>query len=239
MSTIKCILFDFFGTLVEYENCEDTFEEMYIPLTGLLNENEIQMFNKIWLSKYEENVERSVKTRDEFSMYGMVEEFANIFGQISKKTLHEVVDIFMGCWQQKVHICEDTLAVIPRLSKLYKIGIVSNTHYRDLVPNILNVSGLKEYFEVVILSVETKRRKPCKSIFQNAIDSFNMKPEECWFVGDNYDEDIVGAESAGMKAVQIYRGSREKHGNEEIKYICNLYELEALLAINRLRGESK
>ena len=233
MSIIKCILFDFFGTLVEYNNNIETFEEMYVPLKGLLSEDEIRIFNKLWLSKYEGHVEQAARTWDEFSMYDTVEEFADVFVQIPPKVLHEVVDIFMNGWQKKVHVCDDTLAVIPRLSESYKIGIVSNTHYKNIIPNILSKTELKSYFDIIVLSVETKRRKPCKSIFLNAMDILHMKPEECCFVGDNYNEDIIGAESVGMQAIQICRGNKDKHENKQVKYISDLYELEALLTKNR------
>lgn len=238
MSNTKCILFDFFGTLTEYENSTVIFEEMFVPLKGFLTENEIRLFAKLWLSKYEEYVDQAVRTLNEFSMYSMVEEFTDIFSGIPKKLLHEVVDIFMNCWQQKVHVCKDTLITIPRLSKSYVLGIVSNTHYKNIVPDILSTSGLKQYFDAVILSVETKRRKPCKSIFQNAMDILNMKPEDCCFVGDNYNEDIIGAENVGMKAVQICRRNKEKHENRNFECICDLYELEALL-INNMRSEPR
>ncbi|MGQ4824301.1 HAD-IA family hydrolase, partial [Enterococcus faecalis] len=48
----------------------------------------------------------------------------------------------------------------------------------------------------MLISQATGFQKPEKEIFQLAEKEFHMLPEETLFVGDNYDNDVLGAKSA-------------------------------------------
>ena len=41
-------------------------------------------------------------------------------------------------------------------------------------------------------------RKPNKHIFELALEKAELKPEEVWYIGDQYQCDIVGAGAAGL-----------------------------------------
>lgn len=229
MHQTKCILFDFFGTLVDYENSIETFQEMYFPLNDVLNENEIRKFNEMWLLKYKACVKQANESLVEFSLYQMTQEVASQFRPVPLNKIRNVVDLFMARWQQKVHVRDDTLEVIPRLSNSYKLGIVSNTHYKNIIPSVLANSNLQPFFSVVILSVEVGIRKPCKTIFEKAANSLLAEPEQCYFVGNNYYEDIIGAKTARMRPVLLCK--QKPVINARDRYLCvyNLFELERLL----------
>ena len=41
-------------------------------------------------------------------------------------------------------------------------------------------------------------RKPNKRIFELALEKAELQPEEVWYIGDQYQCDIVGANAAGL-----------------------------------------
>ena len=41
-------------------------------------------------------------------------------------------------------------------------------------------------------------RKPNRHIFELALEKADLKPEEVWYIGDNYTCDVKGARNAGI-----------------------------------------
>ncbi len=82
-----------------------------------------------------------------------------------------------------------------------RLGIVSNSDGR--VEQALAVSGLRDYFDVVIDSSLVGVEKPDPAIFQAALDALGVGPEEALYVGDLYEVDVLGARAAGIEAVLL------------------------------------
>ncbi|MFM2189836.1 MAG: hypothetical protein RL491_222 [Bacteroidota bacterium] len=61
-------------------------------------------------------------------------------------------------------------------------------------------SGLKPYFDHVIVSEQTGFKKPHKAIFDYAASLASTPADRCLMVGDNLETDIHGALAAGMQA---------------------------------------
>jgi putative hydrolase of the HAD superfamily len=91
-----------------------------------------------------------------------------------------------------------------------QIGLISNTmwpgalHHADLVR-----FGLAEYIDIEIYSADANLWKPSAAVFLHALKRLGGSPDHAFFVGDNPNDDIVGAHNAGMKAVWIV--NREYH----------------------------
>jgi len=53
-------------------------------------------------------------------------------------------------------------------------------------------------FEFIMATSEYMYRKPNKRIFELALEKAELQPEDVWYVGDQYQCDIVGATNAGL-----------------------------------------
>lgn len=73
--------------------------------------------------------------------------------------------------------------------------------YKQVIPGI-------EYFDGVLFSAEVKCIKPQKEIYLHLFESFQLKPEECFFI-DDLQRNIDGAKACGME------GYCHKDGNVE------------------------
>jgi putative hydrolase of the HAD superfamily len=82
-----------------------------------------------------------------------------------------------------------------------RLGVVSNSDGQ--VEQALAVSGLRDYFDVVIDSSLVGVEKPDPAIFQAALDALGIGPGEALYVGDVYEVDVVGARAAGIEAVLL------------------------------------
>lgn len=80
-----------------------------------------------------------------------------------------------------------------------RTGVVSNISYAGKVVEERIQSVIPENdFEFVIATSEYLYRKPNPAIFRLALEKAHLSPEEVWFVGDQYECDIVGAKNAGL-----------------------------------------
>lgn len=105
--------------------------------------------------------------------------------------------------------------------KEIRTGIISNISFTgDNVKKRIDDIFPNNNFEFVITSSDYVLRKPNPILYQIAINKSRLKAEEIWFCGDNFECDIVGANSVGIQPVYFCRNQEEKaKDGEEINYI--------------------
>jgi putative hydrolase of the HAD superfamily len=98
----------------------------------------------------------------------------------------------------------------------YRLGIISNTTSTTDLPRFMDEWGLRQYFEVVILSSVCGVRKPNPEIFWLAACALHLDPAQCAYLGNNKSRDVVGAHKAGFPLAMIIEPKTDFLGNEEI-----------------------
>lgn len=112
-----------------------------------------------------------------------------------------------------------------------RIAILSNISYcgetlenrmREVLPN--------HEFEFILATSEYMYRKPHRRIFEFALEKAELKPEEVWYIGDNYECDVVGAKNAGLFPVW-YLGAtaKQQEPKEGVLTVKSWEEVKALL----------
>ncbi len=91
---------------------------------------------------------------------------------------------------------EETLKALK--AKGYPLAVVSN--WDATLPEILEVVGLRRYFDHLAVSALSGYAKPDPRLFQEALLALGASPEEAVHVGDS-EADLLGAEAVGMKAL--------------------------------------
>lgn len=80
-----------------------------------------------------------------------------------------------------------------------RTGVISNISYSGEALKTRLQEVLPEAdFEFIIASSEYVFRKPNPRIFRLALEKAGLEPEDVWYVGDQYECDIVGAGNVGM-----------------------------------------
>jgi putative hydrolase of the HAD superfamily len=75
-------------------------------------------------------------------------------------------------------------------------------HWRGEFQNrAISGLGIQNYFDVILISEIEGVRKPTTEIFQRAMTRLGVSAQDSVFVGDNPAADILGAKSAGMRAI--------------------------------------
>jgi putative hydrolase of the HAD superfamily len=84
-----------------------------------------------------------------------------------------------------------------------QLAIVSNFDSR--LYQVLEVLDLAKYFSTVTISTEVSAAKPQVEIFTAALNKYQCLPQSAWHIGDNLEEDYLGASSAGLTAIWLNR----------------------------------
>lgn len=149
-----------------------------------------------------------------FADFGAFQHFDQFFD--------DVFEQFRRCELWRVY--ED---VIPTLTELkfrgLRLGVISNFDSRLF--DLLRDCGLAELFDSVHISTRTGAAKPDAAIFEAALNHHNIEARQAWHVGDSLNEDIEGAEAAGIKAILI---ERKNHHAGDPSRINSLFQLLAL-----------
>lgn len=83
-----------------------------------------------------------------------------------------------------------------------RTGVISNIVYcGEAVEERIGALLPEHKFEFIVASSEYMYRKPNKRIFEIALEKADLKPEEVWYIGDQYGADVAGARNAGIMPV--------------------------------------
>lgn len=105
----------------------------------------------------------------------------------------------------KIHVYPEVKESLRRLKQMkLKLGVITGGYEVD-IDQILSRTGLAGFFDVCVGADTTGKRKPEPEAFKHALEKLNVKPEEAVFVGDRLEQDYLGAQRVGMKALLIAR----------------------------------
>ena len=121
----------------------------------------------------------------------------------------------------------DAMEVLAYLQGKYKLHLITNG-FAEVQWIKIERSGLKPFFEHIIISEEVGTQKPDKAIFELAMNRAATHADECIMIGDNYNTDIVGAQNAGMD--QVFFNPLKNRKRQPVTYeVKTLIELKGIL----------
>ncbi len=96
---------------------------------------------------------------------------------------------------------DEALPMLQTLKKQgYAIGLITNGNHA-LQYSKLNMIGIREVFDEIIVSGDVMVDKPDREIFLLMSEKLSLKPSQMVYVGDNPRNDIAGARNAGYHTV--------------------------------------
>lgn len=108
----------------------------------------------------------------------------------------------------------------------YRIGIITNGN--SLLQNRkLDVTGLRLYTDITVISGDEGIHKPSPELFKRAAARLGVAPQNCIYVGDHPINDIQGARGAGMQAVYLNTRDLDEHpeGVTEVAKLADILNI--------------
>ena len=150
------------------------------------------------------------------------------------KTMEALSDFFCSRYLTSLRLYDD-VTVFEELSE-YHVGIITNGAHDEHTDSQLSKVrhlGLSDRIQSLTISGEIGVRKPKIEIFRVACERADVLPKEAVYVGDTIQNDILGANRAGMTSVFINRKSERripKTADEQPDYtISNLHDVLSCL----------
>ena len=108
------------------------------------------------------------------------------------------------------------------------MGIISNGDSEQQRQKLTSLD-ISDCFDIVAISGDIGISKPDSGIFHAACQAANESPEACWYVGDNFQADILGSRQVGMRGVWLNRSGNESAIDDSYISISSLVELKAVV----------
>ncbi len=229
---IDAVLFDVFGTLVAYDprRTAHEYRTTHSLLLGWGVEVTYDAFLADWDAASEALEAAAAVSQVEFSMADAAAAFAERHGCVLAASQHEELGAsFAAEWALHVQVVNGVLEMLRRVRACARVGVVSNTNDRDMVPALLDAMGVAGRVDVVVLSVDHGHRKPHPSIYAAALDRIGCPAQRAAFVGDSYAADYLGPRTHGMTALLIDPDGR--HAVPADHRLASVLEVEERLGL--------
>jgi putative hydrolase of the HAD superfamily len=124
---------------------------------------------------------------------------------VTEKLCLEMSDVFLDCCSSKSGVVEGAHELMDYLrEKGYRMHMCSNG-FHEIQYKKLEASGLRDYFDNIILSEDAGANKPSPIYFDYAFKVSGARREDTLMIGDNIQNDIQGALNSGVNALLFNR----------------------------------
>jgi putative hydrolase of the HAD superfamily len=200
------ILFDIDETLVNHNQAQTCAARLFLSHFNHLLPHPEDEFCKLWDSVMLKHFGAFTKGEISFTEHRrrrIRELFAEVSPTLSDAEVDARFEIYLKGYENSWALFDDVLPCLSALSGC-RLGIISNGN-TDQQKLKLRRLGLENTFEVVVISEEVGVAKPKPQIFLEACRRASLKPQDCVYVGDHLEVDVLGSQSVGMKAVWLNR----------------------------------
>ena len=209
MTQIRAVLFDFGGTLFDYETVAPGERESIVELARWAG---VEADSREILRAYRGALKRV--------FYDYLPRSYYLHRDLFRDALQGMADSFGGAlsddllaryrerqWERRARDFVLREGVRETLDALrdrgLHLGIVSNID-DDQLGHMLELSQIEPHFHSVLSSEYAQSCKPDPGIFSEALRRAACAPHEALFVGDSLQQDIAGANRVGLRSVLIW-----------------------------------
>jgi len=181
----EAVVFDMDGLLIDSEEVWDAVREQLVRERG---------------GRYDAEIQRAMMgmSSPEWSQYlhdvaGLPEEPDEINAAVVRRML--------AAFREHLPLVPGAADAVRRLAARFPLGLASSSN-RELIDEVLDVSGLASCFAATVSSEEVARGKPAPDVYLEAARRLDVAPQRCTAVEDSHGG-IRSAKSAGMRVVAI------------------------------------
>ena len=229
MRNINDIFWDLDHTLWDFDRNSD------LTFSKILNDNNIKVdvssFLKVYHPinrKYWELYRLNKVTKAHLRFYRLYDTFKELCVEVSENQINKLSVDYINHLSDFNYLIPNALTILEKIRSSYNMHIITNG-FKKVQKKKLEKSGLLKYFKTITISENVGFKKPNKEIFLHAISKANAQIKSSIMIGDNFNADIIGAKSIGMKAIYYnFHRTNERQVDGVLK-INDLSELEDIL----------
>jgi putative hydrolase of the HAD superfamily len=195
------IFFDLDNTLLDDDAARRNYLPVFFQRYRHLSAYDFSTFSKKWVDSLEHYYRLFLdgKLTHEEQRLRRIEFSFGVSG-LSRHELEEIGNVYVGLLESNWILFPEWRPFLDNSSS--PKAVVTNGSSQQQRKK-LKTLGLEQYFGHVFISEEVGYSKPSRELFKLLLKETKHGPQECVFVGDSLENDIVPALDAGMKAVWI------------------------------------
>lgn len=229
MKHINDIFWDLDHTLWDFDRNSD------LTFNKILNENNIKVDVSLFLKtyhpinrKYWDLYRLNKVSKAHLRYYRLLDTFKELCVEVSDDQINKLSVDYINHLSDFNYLIPNALTILENFHSNYNMHIITNG-FKEVQNKKLEKSGLSKYFKTITISEDVGFKKPSKEIFLQAIARANAIIENSVMIGDNFNADIIGSKSVGMKAIYYNFHKTKEHQLGGVLEIKNLLELEDIL----------
>ena len=209
---IKAIFFDWFNTLAHYYPPREELQSQALKELGF-NISPKDLSYGLYLGDkhmYEENTRLPIRLRSAAEQTKLQTTFQRIIlKEAGINTTDDVVSKLLSRMFElnaslKFVLFDDVSSTLKTLKeKNLRVGLLTNLQTE--VNSMCRELGIADYLDFTVTSAEAGADKPQPPIFLKALELARVKPGEAIHVGDQYQNDVLGARGVGISPILLDR----------------------------------
>ena len=242
----KGAIFDFDGTLYDYELCNDyALNVLLIELSNefLISLDELSTFYK----RMNSDIKKSNNCSNKFNKIIYIKKICENYG-IRLEYVQKYLSLYEDKFYEKMKLFEGVIEVFEFLKKSnIKIAIVTNGKFEQQYKKLCYLNIIK-YVDVIQTSDECGYEKPSNHIYFEVQNKLNIPFNQLIMVGDNYEHDIIPANKLGMLPFYYNMNVYDCYENVQIYKTCTellhyfqsyLSSVKDLIELSKYFGQSE
>ncbi len=194
-------LFDLYGTLADIKTDEE-MQSLWFGFAWLLGESDIQKVKDEYHAICKKYADARAHKLVEFDLLHVFEEMIESRGG-DKSKAQTLAREFRLLSRQKLRLFPYVAEILTGLKERGAgVYLVSNAQ-ACFTKDELDELGITPLFDGVLISSDAGVKKPDYAIFNIAFEKFSLDKDECFYVGNDLRDDVLGAKGAGLKTVYI------------------------------------
>lgn len=132
---------------------------------------------------------------------------------------------FWRNYRSQCYVSEEVRRTLEHLRVNYNLLLISNLIVEGGIEDLLNMTGLENYFNIVLTSIGVGWKKPHPSIYKKALERADVLPEDTIFVGDDLVNDYVMPSRMGFRAYLYDRQKVYSYVDNRFSKMSELIEI--------------
>lgn len=231
MPKARAIIFDLFETLLHDIKFDFNLGLFYLHKNILSKQTDRVEFLDYAATYWKELYDKRSEDNSEVAFEDELLDFKNKYGF---KVNYPLEEILFNCALEinTNELFNDTISTLEQLKLLgIPVYLLSNSIFKkNEMKKFINQYDLEKYFVNIHFSADYKVRKPHKDLFEIVFDDIkrydtSIEMKQVYFIGDNFEADVLGADNFGFTPVFINRKHDTDINNKNFIEIKSLNEL--------------
>lgn len=202
MKKYKHVFFDFDNTLWDFtQNSKESLHQIYTKYN-------LERFFKDFETFYNEYEKTNQELWEEYRQGNISREtlsirrfyFISELLDIQKYTPEALNREYLALTTQKTKVIDYAHEILQYLKNKYSVHIITDGFFEVQIIK-LQTAKINPLIDKVITAEEIGVLKPNKKLFDYALEKTGASKEESIMIGDDYDNDIIGAMNAGIDQI--------------------------------------